>query len=182
MNKKKLTVAQQKLIIDNYGLLKGFIKKSIANKDVPQHLLNEFISDMFYKFCISALKFREDSGFKFSTYAYGGFRFGVKEILQKKEKRLDISNNYGSIDDNIEYEDMPSLEVDILYDFIDKSELEKRERSMIEDYYCDNISMKKISEKHGITKEGVRLILKKTVRKLKFTAIDKKIHIEDFYK
>ena len=182
MNKKKLTRTQQKLIIDNYELLRDFIDKSIANKDIPKHLLNEFISDMFYKFCISALKFREDSGFKFSTYAYGGFRFGVKEILQKKEKSLDISNNYGNIDDNITHENIPDLEIDVLYDFIDKSKLKLREKSMIEDYYYNNLSMKKISEKHKISKEGVRLILKKAVRKLKFTAIDKKIHIEDFYK
>ena len=182
MNKNKLTVEQQKLITNNYGLLRGFINKSIDNKDIPQHLIDEFISDMFYKFCISALKFEEDSGFKFSTYAYGGFRFGVKEILQKKEKRLDFSDNYDKIGNDIEHEDVPNLETDVLYDFIEKSELELREKSMIEDYYYDNLSMIKISEKHEMTKENVRLILKKAVRKLKFTAIDKKIHIEDFYK
>ncbi len=88
MNKMQLTKKQQKLIVDNYKLLSGFINKIIRDKGVPEYLEDEFISDMFFKFCLSALRFDELSGFKFSTYAYGGFKFGLHELLYHKQKKI----------------------------------------------------------------------------------------------
>ncbi len=184
--KKSLTKEQQKLIIDNYGLLKNFINKSINNKDVPENLRDEFISEMLLKFCLSASKFDESSGFKFSTYAYKGFEFGLKDIFRKREKKRDYcftDVDYENIERyDVKQDNLHGLEISTLQDFVDSIKLKTKEKSIIEDYYYSDLSLAGIGKKHNLSKEGVRLIIKKVLKKLKFAADKNKLYMEDFYK
>jgi len=181
MEKIVLTEKQRKLITDNYGLVKSFINKTIKNNDIPPFLRDEFISDVLWKFCISALKYDESTGIKFSTYAYGGFNFGKKEILERKKNRIERNSClHEESFENIKTQDKDNVRTDLLFDFINNSELTTREKVMMISYYYDGLTLAKLGEKYNLTKEGVRLVIKKALKRMRRTATRKKINMEDF--
>jgi DNA-directed RNA polymerase specialized sigma subunit len=99
MTEKKMTLntEQKQLIEDNYCLVKDFIKKSIKSNKIPDGLVDDLISEMNWKFCISALKFEKERGFKFSTYAYHNFDYGMQKVLAKKDNKsrdIDLSPQF----------------------------------------------------------------------------------------
>jgi RNA polymerase sigma factor (sigma-70 family) len=180
----KLTDKQQKLIIDNHKLLEDFIERIIRKRIIPKCMEDDFISDMYLKFCFSARKYNIDTGFKFSTYAYGGFQLGIKDIVTKKREKFErikyIDDDY-MIACNLDDNKKPILQTEEMDSFINGAELTSREKSMLEDYYYDRITFSKLGEKYNISKETARLFVKRVVKKLKIRAKNKKIEFEDFY-
>lgn len=72
-----LTEAQKKLIEENIRLPMHFIRESFKNDEVPRKVKDDFISDVLLNFCVSAMGYEEERGFKFSTFAHGGFNFAL---------------------------------------------------------------------------------------------------------
>jgi len=186
MMTNRLTDKQKKLITDNYRLLDGFIEYTINKRVIPKCLEDDFVSDMYLKFCFSALKYNIDTGFKFSTYAYGGFNLGIKDIITRKKKSFDRIRYIGEIDegDLREYrlEREFNLRSDIIDNFLSDAHLTSRERSMLEDYYYGEISFARLGKKYNLSKECARLAVKRVLRKLKKTTIKMDLEMEDFYK
>ena len=178
MSKMILTEEQQNLITENYGLAKDFINKTLEEKKIPINLIDDFKSNIFLKFCYSALKYESDRGFKFSTYAYGGFNYGLKSILDKKIEVYDVLDKSYEI---LENEENNCIENKFLYDFINKAGLKDRNKEIIIDYYINKLSFYKIGEKYNLTKEATRLIVKKVLKKLKRYAERNKLEVDDFY-
>jgi RNA polymerase sigma factor (sigma-70 family) len=181
---KFLTKKQRKLITDNHKLLDDFIGHIIRKQTIPKCMEDDFVSDMYLKFCFSALKYDINTGFKFSTYAYGGFQLGIKDIITKKREKFErikyIDDDYMiacSLDDKKE----PILQTEEVDSFIDDAELTSKEKSMLEDYYYSRITFSKLGEKYNISKETARLFVKRVVKKLKIRAKNQKIEFEDFY-
>ena len=183
----KLTKEQQDLIVGNYGLLCKYVTHAIKNKQVPEYLEDEFISDMYMRFCISASKYNIKTGFKFSTFAYGGFRFGLRELLFRKKKKIDKVTYFQDLDEGyisqckLVNEEAHKLKSEFVNSFMLEVELSLKERSIVEDYYYERLSFAKIGEKHNMSKENARLIVRKVLRKLKKAVKRDKLKIEDFY-
>lgn len=177
MDKPFLTKEQQKLLIDNYPLVRDFIEKTLEKNQIPSDLEDDFISDMLWKFCMSALNFKSSKGFKFSTYAYGGFHFGLKNILRVAINKRKLS----SIEEEIEEPHKAIIEEEVLKDFLDNSNLSDKEKKIINDRYINKFTYVQLSEKHNMSKESSRLIVHRILKKLKMSAKDKKLKIEDFY-
>jgi RNA polymerase sigma factor (sigma-70 family) len=181
---KFLTNKQRKLITDNHKLLDDFIDHIIRKQIIPKRMEDDFISDMYLKFCFSALKYDINTGFKFSTYAYGGFQLGIKDIITKKREKFErikyIDDDY-MIACNLDDQKKPNLQIEEMDSFINNAELTSKEKSMLEDYYYSRITFSKLGEKYNISKETARLFVKRVVKKLKIRAKNQKIEFEDFY-
>jgi len=181
---KFLTNKQRRLITDNHKLLDKFIEHTIRKQIIPKRMEDDFISDMYLKFCFSALKYDVNTGFKFSTYAYGGFQLGIQDIVTKKREKFErikyIDDDY-LIACNLDDKKKPILQTEEMDRFIDDAELTSKEKSMVEDYYYGKISFSKLGEKYNMSKEAARLFVKRVVKKLKIRAKNKKIEFEDFY-
>ena len=170
-----LSEEQRKLIEDNYCLVEDFIEESIKENKIPDELVDEFVSETLWKFCISALKFEDELGFKFSTYAYGGFYFSLKNILSKNNEKYE--NN---LDKEIKIES--KIEYDFLKEFINKCDLKEKELNVIEDRFYNNLTFKDIGKKYGFSKQYARVIVSKILKKIHKKAIADDLSMTDFYK
>ncbi len=178
----KLTKKQQKLIIRNYPLLRNYVGFIIKSNKVPKYLIDEFISDMYFKFCISALKYDIRTGFKFSTYAYGGFRLGLRDLLTRKWARFERVDYVEEVSDyEVEQDEIHNLKSDLVNELVVDSTLTQRERDMIESYYYNGIAFEKIGEEFGLTKQGASFVIKGALKKLRNEARKDKLDMEDFY-
>jgi len=183
----KLTNEQKKLITDNIGLLRNFIKETLRSQVIPRHLEDDFISEMNLKFCFSARKYNADTGFKFSTYAYRGFAFGIRDVITRKNKAFNEANYVEKVDsyytdiDESDFDKRKSLQAEEVDNLVDGTELTSKERSMIEDYYYNKITFEKIGVKYNLSREGVRQIIKRALKKVRKKAENQKMEIEDFY-
>lgn len=178
---KKLTEEQKKLIIDNLRLLDGFIRDYFKEHSVPPNMEDDFISDMHLKFCLSALNYKKEKGFQFSTYAYGGFQLGIKDIFRKKIKKI---ASIDQINDDYLFENVAKkekLNYDSINDLIEKSNLTEREKAMTRDYYYDKISFSKLGGKYDLSKERSRVIVNDSLMKLKLVAEKQNLDLNDFY-
>lgn len=179
MDNNKLNDKQQKLIVDNYQLLCDYIKK--VRRKVPKYLEDDFISDMFLKFCVSALRFNKHSGFKFSTYAYGGFGLGIKELFERKNKKVQKLHYSEDLEKyKLEYKEVTHVEVSRLDDFIDKVVLNDRDKSMLKDYFYNRISYPQLGIKYGMSGEGVRLKVINAIKKMQKCVKRNDYEYEDF--
>lgn len=179
-----LTNKQRKLITDNHKLLDDYIERIIRKQIIPKRMEDDFISDMYLKFCFSALKYDVNTGFKFSTYAYGGFQLGINDIVTKKKKKFErikyIDDDY-MIACKLDDKKKLNLQIEEMDSFINDAKLTSREKSMLEDYYYDRVTFSKLGKKYNIGKETARLFVKRVVKKLKIRAKNQKIEFEDFY-
>ena len=185
-----LTDDKQKLITENIGLLKSFFYKIKKNKIIPQKYLDDFYSELQYKFCMSAISYKKESSYKFSTYSRGGFNFAVKTILAKIEKLScceDFSTiNFSEEDDSIFWDPVSQnniqiVEINKINAFIDENNLiQKRDKDIIKSYYIEGLSLSKSANKHKLSKERVRQIVKQGISKLREKAVKENLDMEDF--
>jgi len=169
-----LNQEQQKLIENNYGLVKAFVTRSLVTYQIPSVLRDDFISETLWRFCISALKFEEERGFQFSTYAHGGFKFSLQKTLLEKEKEENAKlTDYVDTKNEFQY--------DFLKEFVENANLKEKEKHIIIDRYCDNLTLSAIGEKYGFTKQNAQNIILKIIGKLRRKVIREDLKIEDFY-
>ena len=183
-----LTKKQQDLITDNKRLMNHFMYKKDRVRFIPPHLRDSFYSTLGWQFCLSALKYDEELGFKFSTYAYGGFNFCWKKILSWDNENYK-KNNYHSNDRILSMEENSELSRskergvrnEFLYSFLDKVKLTPRERMVIEDYYFGKTSLKDIGEYYGVSRSRMSQVLQRVIEKLKNAVETQQLDVGDFY-
>ena len=177
---KKLDDKKRKLAEKNIGLLRKFYKKNIKNGKVPENKKDDFLSDLNHKYCRSALKYNEETGFKFSTFANKSFNFCLDDFTNKKELLNTISfdrEKGKKIKDKKSFVDKELLK--FIFECSDLSDIEKKVLIL---YYYHNLSFIKIGEKYSYHKEKIRRIEKRAIRKLKKYSKKKGYNIEDFIK
>ena len=179
-----MTDEQQKLIDKNVRLMYSFIKGK--SEVVPHYLRDDFISDVALRFCSSAINFDKEKGFKFSTYAHGGFDMCYVDIQSRKQASYKRNNfvSQGEVEHilhNASEEEAEHIEDDILYSLISKANLTEREMKIIKGYYFDNRSMPDLGREIGLCKERISQIRKKALEKMRRAASKEKLSLADFY-
>jgi hypothetical protein len=179
----ELTEKQKELADKNYKLVKNFINVNLNQQEIPTCMREEFISDILWRFCISASKFEEDRGFKFSTFAKGGFSMGKRDILGRKIRAF---KKHGfvpekNIDKNEAKKEYEEVNGELLQHLIDNDKLTQLEKDMLSDYYINDFTLAQLGKKYHFTREWCRLVIKKGLQKLQKVIKEKKMQIEDFY-
>lgn len=121
-----MTDAQEKLIVDNYKLVHGFVHKYGQSFG---HEYDESVQIASLGLCYAALKYDETKS-KFSTYAY---KCMMREFLKldrsKKAKRRDFSTiSIQTPIQNVEGEESGCLEDIISYDELGFQEIELKDQ------------------------------------------------------
>lgn len=121
-----MTDAQEKLIVDNYQLVHGFVHKYGQSFG---HEYDESVQIASLGLCYAALKYDETKS-KFSTYAY---QCMMREFLKlerlKKAKRRDFSTiSIQTPIQNVEGEESGCLEDIISYDELGFQEIELKDQ------------------------------------------------------
>lgn len=195
-SEKILSEEQRQLISSNMGLLRVFYQKEIDKGYIPDQKEDEFLSYLQRGFCNSALNYDKSTGFKFSTYVYGGFNFCVEDIknsILKDEKISNVGVEEFLINDGI-YEDKSiwnsisgwdadfSISHEKIVATINEVPLSERERVAIDCHYLEGITFSELGKKMGISGERVRQIELNAITKIKTFINKKDYRIEDFIK
>lgn len=189
MRNRRLTKKQQDLVSNNLRLLRGFIINLKKRRFISPRIEDDLISELCWNFCISASKYDEDYGVKFSTYAYWGFNKSVKEICGRKKRNID-RHNFCSIDricDDIDtkvvFSNTNELKVkkDFLYNIVDKVDVKERDKKIFIEYYSYKISQEKLGEKYNLTRNRIHQIIFNILNKLKRIMRILKLSKQDFY-
>jgi len=188
MSRKRLTKKQQDLVSNNLKLLRSFIANLKKRRFISPRIEDDLISELCWNFCLSASKYDEDYGVKFSTYAYWGFNKSVEEVYGRKKRNID-RHNYCSMDRirNIDAKAVFSntnelkVEKDFLYKIIDKIDVRDRDKKIFLEYYSYKISQEKLGEKYNLSRSRIRQIILKILDKLKRIIRIRKLSKQDFY-
>jgi RNA polymerase sigma factor (sigma-70 family) len=181
-----MTEKQKRFANKNVWLMYSFIRDKTSEGVIPHYLTDDFISDMALRYCSSAIKFDEGRGFKFSTYAYGGFNMCCENIKRRKSPSYH-KNHFRPrhvverIIDSVPADSEKHVEEDALCNVIKKAKLNEREMIILKGYYFDGLSMAKVGCIVGLSKERISQILKKIVGKLKRITKSEKLSLLDFY-
>lgn len=184
MSKTRLTKKQQKLVVNNIRLLTSFFSDFKKRKFVPSYLEDDLASELCLNFCISALKYDEDYGAKFSTYAYWGFNKSIEEVYGRKKRNFDRYNFYSMAHiRNFAFLNIKKVEVekDVLYKLIDEIDVKDRDKKIFIEYYSYKISQKKLGEKYNLTGPRIPQIISNIIDKLKRVVEERKLSKQDFY-
>lgn len=183
-----MTKKQQELVTSNLALMRWFVGLRVKGNQIPRYLEDDFISNAALSFCVSAIKYDEDLGYKFSTYACGGFKMGWKTLngivkdKYEKENFCSIEMIESIIDRLLENAPRTRhFDREIFCRVINKANLSWREMRVLEDYYFGNLSMAAIGKSFAITRERIRQIKRKLLAKLKRSAKVNRLTFEDFY-
>lgn len=183
-----MTKKQRKLVTDNLALMKYFVGRKRMTNKIPRYLEDDFISDAALRFCISAIKYDEEMGYKFSTYAYGGFKICWDKFKTTTKDRYERENfcSTKTVELMIDklLNDSPRkryFDRDALCFVIDKANLTWQEMRVIQDYYFGDYSMSGVGKIFAVTRERIRQIIQKALSKLKRSMDANKLTFEDFY-
>ncbi len=183
-----MTKKQRKLVIDNFALMQYFVGRKKKASEIPRYLEDDFISDTALSFCVSAIKYDAELGYKFSTYAYGGFNMGWKNLHTRTKGKYE-RENFCSIE-TIKFvtdkllEDAPRpkhFDRETLCRVIDRANLTWREMRVLEYYYFGDYSMNGMGRIFAVTGSRVRQVMQKALRKLKRSMDANRLTFEDFY-
>lgn len=184
---KVLTEEQKKLIEKNGFLLSKYIERK--SELVPDYLNDTFKSNLALKFCLSALTYNKDTGFKFSTYVYGAFNFCLHKIT-KIEKRNYLRNNYKDqeiikniCDEQNEKHNSSDNIIDneLLFNIVQSAHLTNREKSVLLTYFFDGKSERETGRILEISGVRVHQLIVSITKKLRMITNNKKLDYYDFY-
>lgn len=183
---EKMTKKQQDLVDKNVRMMYSFIRTKTDSGVIPHYLEDDFISDMALRFCNSAMKFDDNLGFKFSTYAYGAFHMCYKDIKSRKNYLYE-KNNFISHDIVLDFLERTSADTKyigegILKEMIDKANLSVKESIILQNYFFDSMSMAAIGRERGVTRECISQVIKRILKKLRNVACSEDLSMMDFYK
>ncbi len=181
---KRMTQKQQKLMMKNYNLMQRFIEGREKRGLVPDHLRDDFHSDLALALCTSAIKFDESRGFKFSTYAYGGFHICCTNLKDRKEVSYQRNNFLTQKKvDNISKSivDEKHLVYDLVTNLIDHANLTWREDTILRSYYFEGENMTEIGRSFKVTRARIFQVIKKALRKLHRLVEREHLLLDDFY-
>jgi RNA polymerase sigma factor (sigma-70 family) len=185
MMARKMTQKQKKLIIKNYSLMQRFIEGREEKGLVPDHLQDDFNSDMALALCTSAIKFDETMGFKFSTYAYGGFNICCTNLKDRKEVSYKRNNfltqkKVSSLLKHVAV-DEKHLAYDLVIKLIDHANLTWREDTILRSYYFEGENMAEIGRSFKVTRARISQVINKALRKLQRLVEREHLLLDDFY-
>jgi RNA polymerase sigma factor (sigma-70 family) len=177
---------QKKLIEKNIKLMDLYRKEKISKGNIPDSLVDDFKSDLCLYFCNSATKFKKNIGFKFSTFAHGGFDNCWRDIVYRKKPRYLRCNYIPHSDVQVIVEKTfkekeNKIQKDVILNTILKADLSERELDIMSEYYLKGKSLKTIGIKLGISVERVRQIRINAIMKMKKVILRNKMTIGDFY-
>jgi len=186
MMKKKMTQEQQNLVIGNYRLMEKFIENRGETDPIPAHLRDDFISDMAWHFCNSAIKFDKSKGFKFSTYAYGGFHMCCSNIKSRKYTSYQKNNfltqkEVSGIIESVSTVNEKHIGEESLSDLINHASLTKKENTILQRYYFDEEPMRVIGVEYNVSRARISQVIQQIVKKLQRVVGVEHLIIEDFY-
>jgi RNA polymerase sigma factor (sigma-70 family) len=163
----KLTDEQRQMAEESYPLVYAFLKGTEPHRryDID---IEEVVGELHVRLCTAAMRYRQDSGCKFSTYASSGFSWGVKSLLRRKikrEQRLRLA-------DFSERTDLSSpsemvLDIRALEEIVDNANLPERTRDIMKLYFFGGKTLKDIGSSYGLCAEGVRVVIKKGLTRLR---------------
>lgn len=177
-----LSEEQRQLVIDNMGLLKKFYYDEVMKGYIPIHMHHEFKSDLMRRFCLSALKYDEDTGFKFSTFAYGGFRYCVGDIKKKIIKNGRLSHLGDCQEDVADLEGPRLLIKRRVIKFLEYVPISEREKNVISLCYLERLTLQEVGEILGVSKQRVGQIRVEAEDKIRIFVYKKEYEVEDFVK
>ena len=134
---------------------------------------------------IRGLLFEEKKGFKFSTYAYGGFEMCRRDIIINKN--ISYKRNNFSTQEHVEtvFDQYPlvrqSISTETLFDVIDKAELAFQEKECIEEYFIESKTMDKIAAEFAVSRARVSQVIQGALRKIRKVAERERLCLSDFY-
>lgn len=177
-----LSEKQKKLVSRNMGLLNSYYNGEIQKGIIPRDHENEFFSILQERLCISAMKFDEETGFKFSTFAYGGFVFGKETFFQRLQRARGeaLLNPIEELWEPIVFHRGAFIRHEKIAEFVDNVPLTEKERFALNSYYYDRLSFNRVGKRMGISKETARTIVNRAVGKIKDVAMREHQEKEDF--
>ncbi len=191
-NEEVLSEEQQKLISKNMGLLDAFYKTEIGKGYIPDQKKDDFFSNLQQRFCNAALKYNEDAGFKFSTFAYGSFIFCAAEMKKKlfRDRKVFTGNDkkfvsYGkkSVWNSINGWDVDSvINYEKVVNLVNKVPLSEKERTVINFYYFEGLTLLETGKKLGLSRQRIKQITLEAIYKIKRFADRRDYRIGDFVK
>ena len=171
MKNRRLNDEQKRLLSRNFNLVHKYYKDSLKKKDIPQRMEDEFFSHLMERFCYSALSYNPESGFKFSTYAYGGFGFGKREIIAKAmrarfvpqkqvKERIDRWHSNDRSETAIQWDSVArgrtsALKAEKVWEIVEEVDLTQMEKEVVELYFSEGYSCSKLGKKFSRSKEGL---------------------------
>ena len=181
-----MTENQQELVSKNVNLMYSFMKNKYDAGVIPYYIADDFTSDLGLRFCSSAMKYDDETGFKFSTYAYGGFEMCCRDICCRKISMYNrnnfISQDFAtSLMDSVPDVELKFVEEGALWSLIHKTELTERELLILKSYYIEGKSMPMIGREIGLCKERISQIRKESLLKIKKMASIEGLSLSDFY-
>jgi len=164
-NNVELDDKQRKLADNNYRLAIAYIHKILARGIIPQRYIQDFISEINYRLCISAYYFDVDLGYRFYTFAHGGFKHGLRNIIDKIEnERISLVDiewlEVGQ--DNLLKNVTNKITID---DLIKRGHLTRIEKDILLNRYIGGLSFDELGNRHKCSREKARYVLEKALEK-----------------
>lgn len=176
----KLTDEQRDLAADNYGLVHSFLNQHPKYRKLPVEF-DEIIGEMHLRFCRSAVGFDKDKGFRFSTYAFGGFRFGIRSLLRHKEhpKSVDCFSNEEGIENFVGYSDKV-VDRSFLVHVLENSDIPPRTITMIKGHFLEGWTLENVGLPYNLSRERARQLIQDGLLKLHRQLEREDYTIDDF--
>jgi RNA polymerase sigma factor (sigma-70 family) len=193
---RKLTNQQRDFVGRNINLVFQYYQDGLEKHDIPQRWRDDFLSNLMERFCYSGMSYNPESGFKFSTYAFGGFDFGKRETIKKIVRQPNPEKNiYKSIDNcrTVVYNNSEILWDSVsrgrdevvaserVWDFVEQAGLSSHEKRILELYFYEEFSYLEIGMCFSCSRETVRKVLAKSLIKIKRFADLNGIEMKDFF-
>lgn len=179
-----LTEKQRTLIRRNIGLLKKYYLQQISKGLIPPFYHDEFLEILYEVFCTSAQQFNEETGFKFSTFAYRGLMFGKDKMMSimardlRKKKLNPIEELWKH--EHTSFYRRTLIKHEKVAKFVDRVSLEERERVAVDLYFHERLSFAKVGKIMGLSPTTVSTIIGRAVSKMRAAAGREGKDMEDF--
>jgi len=161
----KLNNEQQVLVVENYGLAVDYIHKILQRNTLPDRYVEDFVSEIYYRLCLSAYYFNADLGFQFSTFAYGGFEQGLLTIIKKiRSERVSLLEiEWLEVGNDKLLKDTANK--DIINALIKRGKLTKVEKDMLLEYFIGGLNFEELGSRHKCSREKARYIYNRALQK-----------------
>ena len=194
---RRLNNKQKQFLTKNFNLVNKYYEENIRKRNIPQRWEDDFFSHLMERFCYAVLSYKPESGFKFSTYAYGGFNFGKKEIIKKvirtkfipqgqvKDKLdkwyCEDKNNKKILWDSISKGETSVVNREKVRELIKNANLNSTEKMIIELYFLEGWTYLDLGNKMKLTKERIRQIIMQIIIKIREYTVKNGIEMKDFF-